>query len=138
MGPAADYAAAKAKQQALRSGQSGEVDEVKVDEVEVDEGEMQRRVVEKLKGARVRRLRTRPVSVRSGTGVKIGRDAMSIYTRISRVKNAKNLDEGLRDRRVVVKVSTKSRDAKKRRQSPREDHENLSVLRSRVNSIIHR
>ncbi len=27
-GPAADYAAAKAKQQALRSGQSGEVDEV--------------------------------------------------------------------------------------------------------------
>ncbi len=37
-GPAADYAAAKAKQQTLRSGQSGEVDEV-----EVGKGEMQRR-----------------------------------------------------------------------------------------------
>ncbi len=36
-GPAADYAAAKAKQQALHGGQSGEVDEV-----EVGEGEMQR------------------------------------------------------------------------------------------------
>ena len=37
-GPAADYTAAKAKQQALRGRQSGEVDEVKV-----GKGEMQRR-----------------------------------------------------------------------------------------------
>ena len=35
MGPAADYAAAKVKQQALRGGQSGG-DEVKVGEVEVE------------------------------------------------------------------------------------------------------
>ncbi len=127
-GPAAVYVAAKAKQQALRGRQSGGVDEIESKSMKMKHSVKSRKV----------EMCASPVSVRSGTGVKIGRDAMSIYTRISRVKNAKNLDEGLRDRRVVVKVSTKSRDAKKRRQSPREDHENLSVLRSRVNSIIHR
>ena len=75
MGPA-KCVAGKAKQQALRGGQNG-------DEVEV-------KLVAKLKHANTVKEssskthksedKTRPVSVKSGTGVRIGRDAMSICT----------------------------------------------------------
>ena len=42
-GPATGYAAAKAKQQALRGGQSDEVDEVEVSEVEKRRRKLSRR-----------------------------------------------------------------------------------------------
>ncbi len=71
-----DCIAAKAKQQALHGGQSGDEVEVK----SVVKLKCANTFEESLSKTHKSEDRTRPVSVKSGIGVRIGRDAMSICT----------------------------------------------------------